>query len=261
MSTFLLAVGLLVTFLFAPKPENQPKIFFTYLAIVAISCLLLCLYSLWEEIKQQKKTIPIVLLPPLLFTLSVGLFYYALPPRWLSRIAMLIIFTSGFYATLLVQNIYAISVARSIKLLQAAKTIGFLLSVITALGYYYVIFSSHLPLPLVTIFIFIISLFLITPVIWSISLKDSLEKTELQHIFVLSLVLTEIGTFITFWPVFDFPLFLFIASSFLAICFYSFVGLSQHWLENRLFGRVLREFIAVVIIVFVVLFFVARWGG
>lgn len=169
---------------------------------------------------------------------------------------MLGVFAFGFYAILLVQNIYVISVARSIKLLQAAKTIGFLLSVASAFSLYYILYSLHTLLPFLAIGIFVISFLLALSVIWSVALKDFIGKTELIHSAILALVLSEIGVFIAFWPVS-----IAFAAIFLTGNFYTFVGLSQQWLENRLFKRVLWEFIWVVVILCLMLFVAARWGG
>jgi hypothetical protein len=249
LSTFLLTFGLFLAFLAGANFGNQ-----WVTALAFFSCAL-TIFSLWGDLPKRRQII-IILLPSFYFTLSIGLFYFVLPARWLTRIIMLTVFAFGFYATLLAQNIYVISVARSIKLLQAARTIGFLLSVASAFCLYYILFSLHTFLPVLTISIFITSFVLVTTVIWSVTLKEFIEKTELFHILVLTLVLSEIGTFVAFWPVS-----VAFASIFLAGNFYTFVGLSQHWLGNRLFRRVLWEFVWVAIILFIILFFTARFGG
>jgi hypothetical protein len=249
LSTTILTVGLIFAFLLGPNFANQS------VGTLALCAALFTLFSLWGDLPKRKQAI-ITVLPAILFTIACGLFYFILPARWITRIIMFIIFAFGFYAILLVQNIYAISVARTIKLLQAARTIGFLLAVTSAFGLYYILFSLHTVLPVVVFGIAIVSFLLIIGVIWSVSLREFFGKTEFLHALVLTLVLTEIGAFITFWPVsvtFE--------AIFLAGNFYTFVGLSQHWLENRLFKRVLWEFIWVAVILFVILFFTAKWGG
>lgn len=249
LSTLVLTGSLLLAFLGGSEFGNQ------WVTILAFLSCVFTVFSLWGDLPKRKQ-IFIILLPGFLFTLGIGLFYFVLPARWLTRIIMLSIFAFGFYATLLAQNIYVISVARNIKLLQAARTIGFLLSVASAFCLYYILFSLHTFLPLVAFGVFIISFLLITAVIWSITLKEFIGKTEFLHILVLTIVLSEIGTFVTFWPVS-----VAFAAIFLTGNFYTFVGLSQHWLEDRLFKRVLWEFIWVAVILFVILFFTARFGG
>src|SRR5581483_6686355 len=116
ISCALLTCGMLLNFSLGPN--------FTYLSsgVLAVFAGLLTLFSLWGDLPKRKQVV-IVLLPSMLFTIAVGLFYFVLPQRWITRLIMLLIYGFGFYATLLVQNIYTISVARSIKLLQAARTI------------------------------------------------------------------------------------------------------------------------------------------
>lgn len=249
LSTVVLTFGMLISYLAGPGFSYQS------VALVAFFEVVFTLFSLWGDLPKRKQVI-IVFLPGMLFTIACGLFYFILPARWATRLIMLAIFSFGFYATLLVQNIYTISVARTIKLLQAARTIGFLLAVTAGFGLYYILFSFHTYLPVVAFGIFILSFLLIISVVWSISLKDFVGKEELLHTFVLSFVLTEIGALVTFWPVS-----VTFAAIFLAGNFYTFVGLSQHWMENRLFKRVLWEFVWVASVLFIILFFTARWGG
>lgn len=247
LSTSILTFALLIAFLLGPDFEQRS------IVIVAFLSLFLTLFSLSDDLSGKKWMFVILL--PVLFTITSGLFYFLLPSRWLTRIIMLFIFAIGFYAILLVENIYIVSSVRSIKLLHAARTIGFLLSVVCAFGLYSILYSLHAPFLYVGVAIFVISVLLIIPIIWSVSLKDTLEKNELFHVLVLALVLSEIGMFITFWPVSTT-----FASIFLAGNFYTLVGVSQHWLENRLFKRVLWEFLWVAVILVVVLFFTTKWG-
>jgi len=249
LSAFSLTLGMLLAFLVGPGFGNQS------VSVLALLAAIFTAFSLGEDLPRRKQVL-VILLPPMLFTLACGLFFFVLPERWLTRLIMLTLFAFGFYAILLVQNIYVISVARSIKLLQAAKTIGFLLSVTSAFGLYYILYSLHTFLPFVVLGVFVISFLLILSVIWSVSLKEFIGREELSHAAVLALVLTEIGTFITFWPVS-----IAFAAIFLTGNFYTLVGLSQQWLENRLFKRVLWEFIWVAAILCIMLFVTARWGG
>ena len=249
LSTVVLSIGMLIAFLSGPGFGHQA------VGILAFFAAVFTLFSLWGDLPKRKQVI-IVLLPGIFFTIAAGFFYFVLPGRWVTRFIMLTIFAFGFYATLLVQNIYTISVARTIKLLQAARTIGFLIAVASAFSLYYILYSFHTYLPLVALGIFALSFLLIISVIWSVSLKDFVGRNELLHTCILSLVLTEIGTVLTFWPVS-----VTFAAIFLAGNFYTFVGLLQHWMENRLFKRVLWEFIWVASVLFVILFFTAKWGG
>jgi hypothetical protein len=260
ITTLFLTFFLLFIFLFGPNFKEQSiiTIILGIVSIVVITSLstLLCL----RENLTRGNWIIIILLP-VLFTLSCGLFYFILPARWLTRFIILLVFAIGFYAILLAENIYVVSSLRSIKLLHAARTIGFLLSVVTSFGLYYVLFSLQTYMPIIIVSIFVITFLLVLPIIWSVTLKESLRKEDIIHSFVLTLVLTEIGTFINFWPVFSSSVSFVIAMSFLSGSFYTLVGLSQHWLENKLFKQAMWEYLWVIVILFFVLFFLARWNG
>lgn len=249
ISTAVLTFGLLITYLAGPSYTNHSLV-----ALIVLSSLC-TVFSLWVDLPRRKQVI-IILLPIVLFTAACFLFYFVLPARWATRIIMLLVFALGFYALLLVQNIYSISVSRTIKLLQAARTIGFLLAVTSAFGLYYTLYSLHTYIPLLAAGIFSISFMLILSVIWGVSYKEFVGKMELLHTFILTLVITQIGVLLTFWPVT-----VTFAAIFLAGFFYTFVGLSQHWLEHRLFKRVLWEYIWVAVVLVLVLFFTTRWGG
>lgn len=247
-STALLTLGLLIAFLLGPEFEQQT------IAILALLAFCATLYCLWQELTGRKWMIVVIL--PVLFTISCGLFYFLLPSRWLVRILMLLVFSIGFYAMLLAQNIFLVSSLRSIKLLHAARTIAFLLSVVCAFALYDVLFSLHALLPVVVLGILVASFLLILPIVWNVSLTEALGSEELLHTMILTMVLAEVGTFLTFWSITST-----FAAIFLAGNYYTLVGVSTHWLEHRLFKRVLWEFIWVAGILVAILFFTAKWGG
>lgn len=248
-STSLLTAGLLIGFLLGPHMQLQS------VSLLAALALVLTLYCLHGDLTGAKWIIVILL--PVLFTVACTLFYFLLPARWLTRIIMLLIYSVGFYGILLAFNIFVVSsVSRSIKLLHAARTIAFLFSVVCAFAFYNVLFSLHTYLPIVLLGVLGISFLLTVPIVWSVTLSNFLEKEQLRYIGILSLALTEVSGFLTFWPISAT-----FAAIFLAGNFYTLVGVSAHWLEQRLFKRVLWEFIWVAIIIVVILFFTGKWGG
>lgn len=58
-----------------------------------------------------------VLILPVLYPVAVALFYFLLPVRILSRVAILSIFGIGMYALLLTENIFSVAAIRTIQLL------------------------------------------------------------------------------------------------------------------------------------------------
>ncbi len=100
--------------------------------------------SLWSLRKDLRGIAWIVdLILPTLYPMSVALFYFLLPQYFLTRVIMLLVFAISMYALLLTANIFAVATNRTIQLLRAARTVGFLLSVMTATLIYHVVFSLN----------------------------------------------------------------------------------------------------------------------
>ena len=198
---------------------------------------------------------PLVILP-FFFTLSFGFFYSLLPARFLTRLILSTLFAVGFYALYLSHNIYAVAGIRTIQLLNAAHSVGFLLTLVAHFFLINVIFSLHLIPPLVFFLVFLISFLFILPVLWSIKLEQGISRTVFSFTMMLALVIAELGLVLNFWPVT--PV---VAALFLSGNFYTFVGLSQVWLERRVFKSTMWEYVGVAIIVFLVLVSQTKWGG
>ena len=65
------------------------------------------------------------------FTAAIALFYFLLPVRWLTRVPVAVLYAVGMYALLLTENIYNVAADRTIALLRAAQSIGYLLTLLT----------------------------------------------------------------------------------------------------------------------------------
>ena len=59
---------------------------------------------------------------------AVAFFYFLLPVRWLTRIPVVVLYAVGIYALLLTENIYNVAADRTIALLRAAHSVGYLLT-------------------------------------------------------------------------------------------------------------------------------------
>lgn len=230
-------------------------------SILALSLLasLSLFVVLYQDIKSSLKNYSVLaglFLLPFLYTLAFGSFYFLLPARFLTRITLSTLFAVGLYALYLSHNIYAVAGIRTIQLLNAAHSVGFLLILVTFFFLSNIIFSLHLVPPLALLLVFLLSLILIFQVIWSVNLEEKITKTILTLVLVLALVVTELSLVLNFWPVSPT-----VAALFLSGNFYTFVGLSQAWLERRLFKNTLWEYVGVAIIVFLLLMTRTKWGG
>jgi len=197
----------------------------------------------------------VLTLPPL-YTAGVGLFYFLLPARWLTRLPVAAVYGLGMYALLLTENIFSVAAIRTIQLFRAAQAVGFLLTLVTAFFLYDTILSFRLSFWTNALLVFIISFPLILQGLWSVKLEDNISPKVWLFSFVLSLVLAETACAISFWPVN-------IASGslFLVTMMYIVLGLSQQHFARRLFPRTVQEYLGVGIAVLVIILLTAHWGG
>ncbi len=187
-----------------------------------------------------------VFILPLLYTLACALFYFLVPVRFLTRVGMTSLYAFGLYSLLLSENIFIVSSIRTIGLLSSARTVSF---IVTLLSYFFlanVVFSLHLNIVLTLVLVFAFSYPLIVHSIWTHTLDRNL-RSHIQWIFLIALCLVETALVLWFWP--TTPT---LIALFLTCLFYILVGISQIWLDKRLFKGVMWEYIWVSVIVFIV---------
>lgn len=207
--------------------------------------------AIYEDLKEN--FYPQIFILPFLFSLAFGLFYLLVPIRLLTRIVVTSIYGIGLYSLYLSQNIFTVSSIRTIALLSSARTVSF---VITLLSYFFlsnVIFSLHSNL-LVTDFLILAFTFpIVHASLWNYTLEKSLKSNLVWSISLTGLIL-EAATVLWFWP--STPT---LISLFLTGVFYTLVGLTQAWFEKRLFRGVIVEYFWVSVVTFAVLIFFTVW--
>lgn len=192
---------------------------------------------------------------PAFYTGAVYLFYLLLPTRWLTRLPIAILYAIGMYAILLTENIFNVAAQRSIQLLRAAHSVGFLLTLVTVFFLIDTVVSLHLPYYLNGILTFVIILPLTLQALWSMELMPAISPSVWLGTWVITLLLTELATIISFWPIRTT-----IAALFVTTVFYTLVGMTQQQLVGRLFTKTAREFMTVLVIVFILLITTTKWG-
>jgi len=243
--TVILSFGLMATQLVSF--EDREKM------ILGLSLLTLIL-SVWafrENLKGIKWLI-LLILPPL-FSAAVGLFYFLLPVRWLTRLPFIILFALGMYALLLTENIYNVATERTIGLLKVAQSVGLLVTLIICFLLIETILSFHLAAFLNFIFTFVFCFLLTLPSLWSVRLGETIKK-EIIYGGLISLCLGELALIFSFWPVK-----ITMEALFLTTVFYVLVGGTQQYLQGRLFKKAVNEFLTVFLIVFFLLLLTTTW--
>lgn len=247
LSVFVLSAGLFITqFLFGKSG---------IVAVVLLS-MLTDLFMFWALAGDLKENfVAELFILPFFYSLSFGLFYFLVPARFLTRIIVTLIYGFGLYSLFLSENIFIVSAIRTIALLSSARTVSF---VITILSYFFlvnVLFSLHLNIFYLLPALFLFSFPLLLHCIWTYSLEIKLRQAFSWAGF-LTVCILEVGLCLWFWP--SRPT---VIALFLTGFFYSIIGLTQAWFDKRLFRNVIFEYIWVATIVFFILVIFTSWTG
>jgi hypothetical protein len=227
---------------------------YAMVALLSILTFITSAFALREELSGIEWFTLLIL--PTMFTGGVGFFYFLLPVRWLTRIPVVILYAVAIYALLLTENIYNVAANRTIALLRAAHTVGFLLS----LAVFFLLCESILSLRFGPFFNCLItglmSFLLIFQLLWSVNLEAKVSRRVTELTVCLAFVIAEISWVLSFWPV-DITL----KTLFLTTCFYGVNGMAQQYLMEKLYKKTATEFLIVVVVVFVILLFGTQWRG
>lgn len=223
---------------------------YTVLSLAVLTDIILFLI-LYRDLKVNFS--PQVFILPFLFSLAFGLFYFLVPARLLTRLITTSLYALGLYSLFLSENIFIVSSIRTIALLTSARTVSF---AVTLLSYFFlsnVVFSLHLNIYIFVPLLLTYSLLLIIHSLWIYTLNKNISA-NLYWVFGLTLCLIELGILTWFWPSTPTVLALFLTG-----IFYAIVGISQVWIEKRLFKGVLWEYIWIASVVFITLLLFTSW--
>lgn len=191
---------------------------------------------------------------PTLFTCATGIFYFLLPIRWITRIPVATIYALGIYALLLTENIYNIAAIRTIALVRAAHSVGFLITLVT----FYLLTHSLLLTRLNLLFnafgTFFITFLLSVQLLWAINLEEKISHKIIILSSVSAFIIGELGFYVSL-----IPSTITFATLFLTTCFYVLSGMMVQYLQDKLYKKTLTEFLFVIIIVLFIYFAGISW--
>ncbi|EKE05858.1 MAG: hypothetical protein ACD_19C00176G0080 [uncultured bacterium] len=232
--------------------DNQYR--FTAIVLLSLITGLFSTWSFYEGLGLDMTLSSFIL--PILFTLGVGIFWFLLPVSIYTRIPIIIFFAIGIYVLFSTMNIYTVSSSKTIALLRAARGVGFVLTLVTSFLLFDAILSIRQAALISAPLIFISSFLFFLQGFWSIELGKKIDRNIINMTIISSLIVTELGIIIFFWPVT-----VVVGSLFLTSGVYMLLGLGQTKLEDRLFPSAIREYITVGFIVLIGMFFATHWGG
>lgn len=246
--TGLLTCGLVLTQLAADDLRYTLTLGLSFFAYI------LSAFALRDDLKSIEWLSLLTL--PTLFTAAVALFYFLLPGRWLTRVPVVAMYFVGMYALLLTENIYNVAVDRTIALLRAAHSVGFLLTIMTYFLLVQTIFAFRFPFYLNAVLVGIISFLLVFQSLWAVVLENPVSRRVWSVSIAISIVLAQIAWIFSFWPIQSTLIVLFLTTS-----FYSTIGMAQQYLVERLYKKTVIEFFSLTAIVFAIVLFATRWRG
>lgn len=172
------------------------------------------------------------------------------------KMVFLSMFVVGYYAALLTSNIFNVAAVRSIQLLRVAHSIGFLMTVTSALFFYIGIVSFHQSAFVNFGIVFGVTLPLSLQSVWSINLEKKIGEQVRNYTLLIGIVLAEVAWILSFWPIG-----VSIFALFLTAIFYELVGIVQYHLGEKLNSRIANEFIVVAVAVFLLTVITTVWGA
>ncbi len=163
-------------------------------------------------------------------------------------------FCFAIYIIFLTENIFTVASLHTIALFRAAQTVGFLLTLLTAFFLYNTIFSFRLFSWWNSILVLLISFPLSLQFFWVASLEEKMNKEILFFSCLSSLMIAELSLIVSF-----FPLNVLTGSLFLTCVAYVSLGLSGAKLKKRLFEKIVKEYLLVGGLMFLVLLLTTSW--
>lgn len=220
---------------------------------VAVIGLIWSLWGSWEGLK----ILPVMILPSL-FTLGI-IFISALPPIPTNFILILLItlvYGFSFYSLLLIANIYSVSAIRTIPLIRAAHTVGFLFTLVTNLLLFHTLFSFHFEALINWGLAFIIAYPLSMQSLWAITLDDQVSLGLLARAGLCAFIIAQIALILSFWPSNSAMKALFITSM-LYVC----LGILHHEIQDRIRKHYIIEYLCFGLVALTILTLTTSWRG
>ena len=248
LATVALSAGLLLTQLVS-LDLRYPLVF-----VLAIAAYGLSAFVLRDDLHSIEWLTLLAL--PTLFTAAVAMFYFLLPVRWLTRLPVAVLYGVGMYALLLTENIYSVAAERTIALLRAAHSVGFLLTLLT----YFLLTQTVLAFrfyPVINaILIGLVSFVLVLQSLWAMELTSRVSRRVRDISIAVTLFLINVVWIFSFFPTTGT-----IKALLFTTFFYSSVGIAQQYLVEKLYKKTLIDFTSVVIIVFCIALIATNWRG
>jgi len=270
--TKFIIVGALIAFLLWLTSGAQVDYRLGLVLAVSGVAYVLSVWVLFDDLKGIEWLTLMVL--PVMFTLGSGLFSNFLPTAFpgvfgkqlqiettllladVFKIIFFLLFAMGMYGILLIENIFSVASIRTIQLFRAARSVNFILTLVTSLFFYTTALSLKIPFWWVMVMVFVVSFVLSFPSLWSVDLKNNVVTVVARYTIAISWVIAVIAGALCFWPVKPFMGGLILTST-----LYALLGVLEQRLSSRVYLESLVEYGITVMIIVVIGFLTTSWVG
>lgn len=216
-----------------------------FLPIFVLLAYFFTYFSLLEDIEKVEWSTLFIM--PVFFTIVCYSFYFLFPVRWLTRVPYLFIYAVSMYALFLTSNIFNVGVEKSLRLYKAAFSINYLFQTFLIFLSSNIIFSLREYFIVNGIGVGVVSFLLAAQLFWTIKLDLSLSSEVRNHALFVGLLMAEAALILSFLPLRGS-----VQSLILASTYYSLGGLTSAHLDNRLFKSTIREYVIVLVVVWLI---------
>jgi hypothetical protein len=246
--TLLLGIGMVLTQL-VPVEWRYPMV-----GLLSLVTYFGARYALREDLKGIELLTLLTL--PTLFTAAIASFYFLLPVRWLTRVPVVVLYMIGMYALLLTENIYNVAADRTIALLRAAHSVGFLLTLLSYFLLTQTILAFRFPFFFDAALVAIMSFLLAFQSLWAMELEGKPSRRVWRLSIVIAAVLTQFAWVFSFLPTKTT-----LQALLFTTVFYGLVGMAQQYLLEKLYKKTVIEFFSVCMIVLFMVIATTHWRG
>lgn len=208
-------------------------------------------WAIRNDLKGRRLFQPFIL--PFLYSLSFGLFSFLTPALLRTRIILTLLYAVGLYSAFLSENIFTVASLKTIALLQSARIVSLVISLITYFFLLSTTLSIHGGFFLAILPVIIFTGLLSLHAVWTYTLNENYIK-NIVWVTGITLSCFELAVLMWFWPTSPVVTALFITS-----IWYVLTGLTHVWLDKRLFRSVVWEYVWVIVISFLMLLALTRW--
>lgn len=223
-----------------------------FVPVFIITAYIFTYFSILEGIEKTEWFT--LFLMPVLFTVSFYLFFHLFPIRWLTRVPFITMYIISFYAISLTSNIFNVGVEKNLQLHRAAFSVNYFYQSLLFFILCNVLLSFKVNFLINSVIVFMVTVPLSVQLFWTVELDKNFNNQLLSYSLFNALIMGELAMLMSFIPLKSTLL-----SLFLTACYYSVSGATYHFIDQRLYKNVVKEYMIVVVVVLILSVLSISW--